>query len=159
MCEEDVNNRSFDSFLADELAPFSMREQGECSRSPSPIEITPNNSLNTSSFSLNSTAEVKENLQKDCDLTFVSVEDVDACISPQSIPPGTPGQNPRESLDTLETIFEDILLETPPRKHQHTALIRKMVHRKFLEHSSDLTYAISPESPTGSPLRKRSKDK
>ncbi|XP_059616099.1 uncharacterized protein LOC132261302 [Phlebotomus argentipes] len=154
MCDTNVANRSLDSFLADELAPFSMRELSGGERSPSPIESTPNTSLDSPShfqeLSFDS-PDAKTSLQADCDISFVSIEDVDACI--------TPRPNSRERQESLETIFEDVLLDTPPRKHQHTSLIRKMVHRKFLEHSPEGYPNNSPDSPTGSPLRKRLKDK
>lgn len=153
MCETELGNRSIDSYLADELAPFSMRELSGGDRSPSPINITPNDSLdsplNLQDLSLD-TSEAKPDYQTDCDTSFVSIENVDACISPQQ------SEQRRESL---ETIFEDILLDTPPRKQSHTSLIRKVVHRKFVEHSPEGFCSLTPDSPTGSPLRKRLKNK
>ncbi|GAB0098467.1 hypothetical protein DMENIID0001_142050 [Sergentomyia squamirostris] len=156
MCETDLNNRSFDSFLADEFPKFSMRDFCNGERSPSPINTTPNNSIESPSnqdLSLNSSTESIAKSENDCDMGFVSIENVDASISPQETQ-----ETPRENL---ETIFEDVLLDTPTRrKYQQNSMIRKAVHRRFLENSPDgFTATVYPDSPSGSPLRKRSKNK
>lgn len=127
-CESDLSSFSFDKEVADtytnrmhsdELPAFEIRLISPLGRSPSPIDSDldfPSSPTHSCITPTRSTSRKQQAAYKDNE-DFVPLHDINAQISPPSDSESNP-LSEGSRANSLETIFEGVFLNTPPRQGQ-----------------------------------------
>jgi len=120
--EQDLEDGHLPHIGADELPIFKIRSISPTGRSISPISLEENESFALFNVSLSPT-KYEEGKRRD---DFITLEEINAQI-------GTSPKNSKYSKLNLETIFEGVFLETPPKKNdtKRIALCKELAARSL----------------------------